>query len=390
MNRSFCTAVALCVVSAFAAAAVAQDSIIFLDVRNNEIAANTASNYNAMSTPATMNGPFLNDAPAGTGGKRGGGQMLRLNPKRNNGYHAGAATSFPNLDGDGNRATGDLWVYMDVINDASGTNGVISSVGLDFDLTFTGTTSRFVLESVSFTMANDGRVLDSIANPAATPWNGVANGTASGIDWNDARAVAVPVTTGPAYSSTNRLTPRFANIGAWSATSTVVPYRLGRLTATAANRVCGGTPGGGMTGAPDANHANNSTFNVFMQVDSLLITRVYETGGDTIENVSFGINAGGSPDAPQSGNVPNVSSAVADAQIQIREKGDFTGDGRITSADTTGYNAAVADGTDNILQAYCGDFTSQAVLGTIGNLVTSADTTGYNAALAGWSGTICP
>lgn len=388
MNRSFCTVVALCVVSAFAAAAVAQDSIIFADVRNNEISANTATNYNALSAPATMTGPFAQSPPAGTSGKRGAGQILRINPKRANGAHTTVATSFPNLDGDGNRATGDLWVYMDVINDASGTDGVISSVGLDFDLTFTGTTSRFVLESVSFTMNNDGRVLDSIANPAATPWNGVANGAASGIDWNDARAVAVPVIAGPAYSSTNRLTPRFANIGAWSATSTVVPYRLGRLRATAANRTCG--VAGAMTGAPDANHASNSTYNVFMQVDSLLITRVFATGGDTIENVSFGINAGGSPDAAQSGNVPNVSSAVADAQIQIREKGDFTGDGRVTGADNTGYYAAAGNTADSELLAYNGDFSVQAAPGTIGNLVTGADNTGYYAAVAAWSGTICP
>lgn len=390
MNRSFCTAVALCVVSAFAAAAVAQDSIIFMDVRNNEISANTATNYNAISAPATMNGPFAQNAPAGTSGKRGAGQILRINPKRNNGAHTTVGNSFPNLDGDGNRATGDLWVYMDVIDDASGTDDVISSVGLDFDLVLTGTTTRFVLESVNFTMANDGRVLDSIANPAATPWNGVANGSPSGVDWNDARAVAVPVTTGPVYSSTNRLTPRFANVGAWSATSTVVPYRLGRLRATAANRNCGGTPGGGMTGAPDANHANNSTYSVFMQVDSLLITRVYGTGGDAVENVSFGINVGGSPDAPQSGNVPNVSSAVADAQIQIREKGDFTGDGRITSADNTGYYSAAGNAADSELLAYNGDFSIQASLGTIGNLVTSADNSGYYTAVAAWSGTICP
>jgi hypothetical protein len=385
MKRALCTSL---VVMAFATIATAQDSTIWLDARSNAVPANTASNYNAISAPTTMNGPFVTGAPAGTGGKRGGGQVLRINPIRNNGAQNNVPTSFPNLDGDGNRATGDLWVYMDVADDTSGTNDVISSVGIDFDLTFTGTTTRYAIGSIAYTANNDGSVLNSITNPTATPWNGVVNGTqvvGNPPDWTGAKAVAVPVTTGPVYASTNRLIPNVANFGAAYATSTAVPYRLGKLRATAALRNCAT-----LTGALDPAHATNSQYNVFLKVNNLLITRVYETLGDAVENVSFGINAGGTPDAAVSGSTSGAVSAVADAIIAVREKGDFSGDGRITGADNTLYTAASGNVADNVLQDYAGDFNVQVSVGTINNLVTGADNGGYLAAQAGWSGTVCP
>ncbi|QDV89789.1 hypothetical protein RAS2_08630 [Phycisphaerae bacterium RAS2] len=371
MNRSFCTVVALCVVSAFAAAAVAQDSVIFMDVRNNSITANTASNYNNMSH-GTMNGPF-GVTPTGDVGRRGGGQSLIVHPRQNNGGHATFGTAFPNLDGDGNRATGNLWVYMDVLNDGSGTNGVISSVGLDIDIVPPVGTVRNRLDSLSFTMMNDQTVADSTLAPGGSgPWNSVAHGAQVGatpnLDWNDARAVAVPVIAGPAYSSAGRLVPRTPDN-----TAAGRPYRIGRLTATAALRVCTGATIPPFDGAA---FSTRSTYNVFMQVDSLLITRVFETGGDTVENVAFGY-VGALPDAAQSGNVANVSSAVADATIQVRMKGDIDGNGVLNTLDTTPYLALVAP-TDNPTSAYLGDFTAPpGVVALANNLVTTLDTTPF-------------
>ncbi|GJQ27064.1 MAG: hypothetical protein HBSAPP02_20960 [Phycisphaerae bacterium] len=382
MNRSFCTAVALCVVSAFAAAAVAQDSVIFMDVRNNSITANTASNYNNMSH-GTMNGPF-SVTPTGDAGRRGGGQSLIINPLQTGGRHTTFPTSFPNLDGDGNRATGDLWVYMDVLNDGSGTNGVISSVGLDIDIVPPVGTVRNKIGSLSFSMINDQTVLDSTLAPGGSgPWNGVANGSQVGtipnLDWNDARAVAVPVTTGPVYSSTGRLVPRTPDN-----TPAGRPYRIGRLTVTADTRVCTGATIPPFDGPA---FSARSTYNVFMQVDSLLITRVFETGGDTVENVSFGY-AGAVPDAPQSGNVPNVSSAVADATIQVRLKGDVDGNGVLSTLDTTPYLALVGP-LDNPTSAYLGDFSAPpGVVALTNNLVTTLDTTPYLANIS--SNSPCP
>lgn len=374
------------VLAAFSSVAVAQDSVLWLDARDNSISANTNANYNAITAPPTMTGPYLNDAPGTTAGKRGAAQVLRIEPLHNDNYQNSFATSYPNLDADGNRATGNLWVYMDVIDDPSGTNDVISSVGIDFDLTFTGTTIRNTIASLNYVMNNDGSVLNSLAPPVATPWNGVNSGAqvaGSPPDWTGAKAVAVPVTTGPVYSSTNRVINRVTTFGAGYPVSTVVPYRLGRLRATGNTRNCTGSPG-----APDLAHANNSTYNVFMKVNNLLITRVFETNGDATESVSFGL-AGGTPHAVTNGSTSGATDAVADAIIQVRMKGDFTGDGRVTSADNTAYStSASSDGTDNESQAYNGDYTVQASPATIGNLVTTADTTNYLASFA--NSTSCP
>jgi len=372
MNRSFCTVVALCVVSAFAAAAVAQDSVIFMDVRNNSITANTGSNYNNMSHGA-MNGPF-SISPTGDSGRRGGGQVLHVNPTTSVNFQNSFGNSFPNLDGDSNRATGDLWVYMDVLNDGSGTNGVISSVGLDIDIVPPVGTVRNRLASLNYTMMNDQTVADSTLAPGGSgPWNSVAHGAQVGatpnLDWNDARAVAVPVIAGPAYSSAGRLVPRDP--------ATNRPYRLGRLTCTAAARVCAPLDGLAFNG--------RSTYSVFMQVDSLLITRVFETGGDTVENVAFGY-AGAVPDAAQSGNVANVSSAVADATIQVRMKGDVDGNGLVNTQDTNPFLALLTP-TDGVQQSYVGDFSAPPAnpIG-ISQLVNSSDTNNFIASI----NTPCP
>ena len=127
-----------------------------------------------------------------------------------------------------------------------------------------------------------------------------------------------------------------------------------------------------------------------MKVNNLLVTRVYETNGDATENVSFGFN-GANPDAAVSGSTNGAVSAIADAVIQVREKGDFSGDGRVTGADTGPYTTAAGVGPDTLLQAYVGDFSVQAAgVATANNLVTGADTTNYLAATAAWSGTVCP
>lgn len=398
MRRVLVTVLALCVVSAFAAAAVAQDSVMWMDVRGNSLATNTYTDYNAITMSGTLTGPWAQDGPV-NGGKRGAGQVLRIEPVHNDSYQTSFSTSFPNLDGDGNRASGSLWVYMDVLDDASGTNDVISSVGIDFDVQpNVATIQRNRIQSVGYTMMNDGSVLDSVTPPVAMPWNGVASGAMSGAapapDWNDARAVAVPVTSGPAYSSTDRLVPRPVT------TDTVRPYRLGRMTVTGATRVCTGAtlPPFDAVGV----YLARSTYNVYMNVDSLLVTRVFETGGDAIENVAMGYN-GAVPDnnagAYVNGSVAGASAnnTVPDAIIEVRLKGDYNGSGTVNSADTgsatTFHLRAVGDATDNAEIAYAGDYTPPPgppvpVAAQIANLVNSADTTFFLGSFAASSS--CP
>jgi len=386
MNKVLCTLLACVTLAGFAAVASAQtESALFFDVRNNSIDANTVTNYNALSQPVTMTGPYLNDSV--NGGKRGAGQVLRLDAVHADGYHVnpvpvtGGGHCFPNLDGDANRATGDLWLYGDVFQDAGaiGVDDVISSIGIDFDLRPSSTPLRNTISTLAYTWMNDQTVFNSTLAPGGTgPWNGVTNGAlvaGSPPDWTGAKAVAVPVTSGPVYATANRLV---VNNG------TGRPYRLGRLRVTAGTRACSG-----VIGAPDFNYVNRSRYNVFMKVNNLLITRVFSsaTGSDVAEMVSFGYN-GAALDAPVNGSSQNNESFVADAIVEVRMKGDWTADGRVTSADTGPQLLAASDATDNEMQAYLGDYTTQVSGATIGNLVTSADTTPFLASFA--PSTTCP
>lgn len=377
MRRFSSVLVALTIVGGIAGAASAQTELaLWFDSRDNSINTNNATNYNALTEPVTMTGPYLNDTV--NGGKRGANQTLRLDSVHADSFQTGLG--FANLDGDGNRATGNLWLYGDMSDDAGslGANDVEAAIGIDFNVTANSTPVRNTIASLDWAWNNDQTVGNSSLAPGGTgPWNGTANGSmvaGSPPSWTGAKAVAVPVTSGPLYSTVNRMVP-----GNPSGTRA---YRLGRLRVTAGSRACSG-----VIGAPDFNYNNRSTYNVMMKTNNLLIARVFSSGGDAVENVSFGYN-GAALDAPVNGSSQGNMSAVVDAVITVRMKGDFTGDGRVTSADNTAYFAAVADTTDNELQAYLGDFTTQLSAATIGNLVTSADNTGYFASIG--LSTTCP
>jgi len=91
----------------------------------------------------------------------------------------------------------------------------------------------------------------------------------------------------------------------------------------------------------------------------------------TIEHIAFGYDASGLPETPRvDGNAVGTFSSLPDAVIEVRMKGDFTGDGRVTGADSGGFSSALYDEGDNVLEAYCGDFSGD-------NQVTVADVDAY-------------
>lgn len=294
------------------AAKAAPESTYWFDVRP------TAA---AITTPAI---PFLHgqgDFPddGGAGGGRGNGQVLRISPTISNGYHnapAGAGPSYPNFDADGNAATGDLFLYCDVLanQDApAGTNDVISSIGLDMAISTTAATPRFEIGSVAWTW--------TLTDPSVPVNYGFANGVSSRTGVVGAKYVKVPVDGASLYASAGGLT-----IGG--------PYRLGRLAIGAAAR-----------DAVNCNtqttaHATNSTYTVTMSINNLLITRTFSTGGNAVpeERVSLGYT-GGAIEADVSGN--SVGGAgVRDAIIQVRMKADTNGSGHVTSLDIGGFTTA--------------------------------------------------
>jgi len=366
------------IVAGLAASSMAQDSSIFYDVRDNVTSAGTGIGGQLIGTPATPYTQGQNPAAGGgnsadrfgvaavNAGGRGAGGVLRLAPVATTNSHANVA--WPNYDTDTNGSTGNLWLYLNVQDDASGTGDVISSIGLDHNITNGPNlvTARNAIGSVAFTMFNDATVAAQAGGSPAVPWNGVVDGAsnlATPPSVIGSKAVRVPVTTGPAYAASLGIQPVPASL-----------YRIGRLRVTAGARNC--------TQRSANLHVDNSTYSLKASVNNLLCTRVFQSGGDAVENISMGYDpfvangTFGTLDASVSGSVVGTSAAP-DAAISIRLHGDFSGDGNVTGADLAGFNAAVnanLAGTLKVSQTYLADFNNNRT-------VTGADLAGMNAAI---------
>jgi hypothetical protein len=193
-----------------------------------------------------------------------------------------------------------------VNNDAdapAGTNDVISSIGVDIAITDMGTSTDHVLGSSTWAWTGQ----------AGVTWSGTSAGSpvAGGVGGhNDVRAVKVPVTSGPLYNTAGALVP--TNL-----------YRVGQLNLQA--------------GVRTAPCAGAGTYGVKLSVDSLLITRVFSTGGSASpeEDIAFGY-AGGAPEdlsAGAEGNTEGGTSATDDATIVVQMKGDIDMNGTLNTDD---------------------------------------------------------
>ena len=349
-----------CLAMVFASTAMAQ-SVIWCDVRANSIATNpgTNANLNAITGGLGANQPFVFDNV--NGGRKGGGQTLYLEPVRIAGVgalHTDFPTAFPNAVGintlnglgmDGDRSDGDIWVYMDVNDDLSGTGDVISSLGLDVVVTPPATPRNTM--TATFEMLNDGSVFNQVTPAGSGPWNSkIDTFNAGGAN----KAVRVPVEAGPTYNAALGIEPRASGL-------TDMPYRVGRIGVQAGIQNC--TKGVG--------YRNNSTYEIRLKANNLLVTRVFNGAGDADEQINYGYDLAGAPEGPAiSGNDTVSMSSLADATVVIDIKGDFNGDGRINSGDLSQFTTAVADSSDNQFQAYFGDFSGDS-------RVTSGDVANY-------------
>lgn len=364
---------ALAVTGLTAAAQALPESTYWFDVRPNTGAAGAATNITSPGAPYTIGqGEAVALDDVGiliAGGGRGNGQILRVSPTLLGGQHL--FNSFPNFDtvggvpgtGDANKATGELFLYCDVLanqDSPAGTNDVISSIGLDMAISTSAATPRFEIGSVAYSW---------IYNDTGGNANfGTANGTSSRTGVVGAKYVKVPVAGTPAvYASAGGLV-----VGG--------PYRLGSLKITGAARDAVSCTTAANT------HANNSTYNVTMSINNLLVTRTFSTGGNATpeERVSLGYT-GGALEADVSGNTVGGAGA-RDAVIQVRLAHDGNGSGNVNNLDISGangFNTAQAAGA-NITQRqrYLFDRNNN---GSINNLDISG-ANGFN----GIQATTCP
>lgn len=333
------------------------ETTLFFDIRDN------SAGVQSITTPANPfligQGDFPNDG--GAGGGKGNGQVLRLMPTISNNLHlhasAPAGTNYyPNFDADNNAATGSLNLYADVGDDAGavGAGDVISSIGVDIGITAPATTGvRYSIASSAWSW--------TITDPSSPVNYGFSSGTAvnGGIGGHTGlKYVKVPVDGASLYATAGGLTPGSLT-------------RIGRLAVTAAPRTCN------FTGANT--HANESTYNVFLSVNNLLITRTFSNVvADTEERVSFGY-FGGAVDADVSGNTVG-GAGNRDAIIQVRMKNDANGSGNVTTADITfagnGFTPSQSAGAGiTQLQRYLHDRNNSGT-------VTTADIAGFTASQA--------
>jgi len=324
---------ALLIVVAIAAPALAQDSAIWLDIRaNNSTGGVFVKNHITSGTPTR---PWIYDDAGGVvAGDRGFGQVVYIEPHHNDGSEALYPTAFPNVDLDNTRGTCKAYIYMDVFNDPSGTNGVISSIGYDITIdenSLGGARNR--IGSMSYTW---------LATPPAAN-GGTVGGAAFGgagampMGQTGCKLVQVPVCdegAGPVFCSN----PMFPVGG---------PYQLARLDFTNS---------GVARNCTVLANANRSVFDLWLTTNDLLVTRTFETGGDGNEMVSYGYAAGGVLDAAISGSTPGVRSATADMVVKSWVKGDFNGDGKCTGADLSPYFAAAGAANDSPDKTFRGDF----------------------------------
>jgi hypothetical protein len=326
----------------------AADSNYWFDIRDNT----SASQNITTGTPVI---PFGNGQEVGqnafNAGGRGDGQVLRLNPTVSNNYHL--RNAYPNFDNDNNLATGDLQLFVDVTDDVSGTGDVISSIGVNFNIAplAPGNGSANKIAQIQWTWL-------------AANWGGTNAGTAPGASngqvppsWIGAKAVKVPVNSSAVYDTTGGLVP--------SAT----PYRLGNLRVTAGPRTAGA-----------ASHTANSTYGVNLSVNDLLITRVFQTGGDATEMVSFGY-VGANLDTAVSGSTVGATSTTADAVIKIAMKADNNGNGTVTGIDGLGFTAA-AQRAAGIKQNEAFLFNNNGGTGGAGAQITGIDGLAFTQAAA--------
>lgn len=298
-------------------AKAAPETTLFFDIRDN------SAGQQSITTPALPftvgQGDQPNDGLAGTpaapsGGGMGCGQVLRLAPvTTTNAHSTGNPGSYPNFDADNNASTGALWLYADVGDDAGavGTGDVISSIGVDIGITAPATPRNQIASSFFSWQISDPSAPVNFGFSPAVPAPVAIGGSTS------VKYVKVPVDGGSMYATAGGLTPS-------------AMYRIARLDVTAATRDCAFGAGHAATG---------STYNVFLSVNNLLITRTFSNVvADAEERVSFGY-FGGAVDADVSGNTVG-GAGNRDAIIQVRVKGDNNGTGNVNFQDLPGLTAA--------------------------------------------------
>ena len=284
MRKLLICLVAFGMVAGTGSAASAGDSNYWFDVRNN--AAGVQDITGTPERPYTngQGGGFPDDG--GGAGGRGDGQVLRVTPRHADGFETLIANSYPNFDGDFDTSMAQAHLFVDVSAKCAAAGAgtdVISSMGVDM-----------------------------VATGPATP----ANGYSMTWTWNTTGAFWTNPGFGFLQGASDGNTPQ-GWIGAKVVNGLVPggPYLVGTLSVQGGLREC----------SIEAGHAANSTYEVRLVVNNLLITRVCDNEDPGDEQVSFGYT-GGAPEAAVNGGTEGSTSTAADLYIEVKLKTDANGE----------------------------------------------------------------
>lgn len=369
MKKFLLLAAAICLT--LASTGIAQESHLFFTCREYNSGAfgfrtnGSGGSVNTdIGTGATIGNPLL---PANN-------PILYLQPVMPANMHL-QGTPNPPLN-DHNTAQRNFQIWMRVTEKYTGANSeeLIGSLGYSINSLQVASVPPPAFPSPAVPNANRRGTVTLALTQYTTPATTNAAGTALWDGTNivtppvtDARAVTVPDSVG---DFANGALP---NAGSGS-------YRVSSLLVTA--------------GGPDGNAFNScrnqqpTRIALRLSVSPLLITRVVNPsfgGAITDEAVNFGYTGGGAPELATNagcpvapcGSVSGTDSATADANIEVRFKGDHNNNGQINAADTPGQYAAQAAGA-SALAHWLGDF-----VGTVptqnrpDGQVTAADTSFY-------------
>jgi Dockerin type I domain len=295
-----------------ATAAVYGQATLYLDARDSIGAID-------FPTPSPVGG-FANNP---LGGNRGDGQMIYISPRIGN---TGIETR-PPFD----TAIATMTLYMDY--DAA-PDVVVTSFGIDFAISTPAANER-ELANVSATIHNSGAEVGG--PPISEPWSDTMH--------------SMPFTTSGGgiqmYRLPYELTPQGPVFNAGLGLTAGDGYRLATIDIEAGNCANAGTRG------------CESHLDVFMSVNDQLIAAQDIFGATAPIALNLGYNGAFPEAATGNGSTVGATSAIPDATIIVRLKGDFNGDGNFNGLDLPFvipcFNASISTTADQV-KVFTGDF----------------------------------
>lgn len=350
MRKTFCLAAGLAIAFSASIAKADMTANFFLDARDN---------FAQIFTPtASPVGGYANNANSGV---RGDGQTIYVAPK------VGGAEIDPNTGIDTSLAT--MTLYVDV--DSADSNEVLAAVGLDMSIAASDSDER-QLAGASVAIHNTAAEVESgipgFTNLSGAPWNQVAESTPFSTTGGGIKMVRIPVEDDGNGGA-------MFNAGLGVTNNDSYAYRLATVTIEA--DTCGAQDRG-----------CQPALDVYLSVNNLLVTSVSSSATPGPVALGLGYN-GVNPDPALNGDTGSdagATSALPDAVIIIKPKGDFDNDGDFDGFDLSGILPAIGDSGNGLLnqrEVFTGDFNGDGkfdgfdlttilnYLGEVGNVCTS-------------------